>query len=90
MRLTFSDEAWEDYLFWQDRSDGTLARINGLIKDIMRTPVTGAGKPEPLTFKLIGWWSRRITGEHRLVYRVSVSGAAQTLEIAQCRRHYDD
>ncbi|SFU59601.1 toxin YoeB [Methylobacterium sp. 174MFSha1.1] len=90
MRIVFSDEAWDDYLFWQDQRDGTLARINSLIKEIKRTPFKGAGKPEPLKFKLKGWWSRRISSEHRLVYRVSGSGAAQALEIAQCRWHYDD
>jgi toxin YoeB len=90
MRLTFSDDAWDEYLSWQGESAATLRRINDLIKEIQRTPFTGTGKPEPLKFKLKGWWSRRISAEHRLVYRVSGSGAAQTLEIAQCRWHYDD
>lgn len=90
MRLTFSDEAWDDYLFWQSEGGGTLERVNSLIKEIKRTPFKGSGKPEPLKFKLKGWWSRRISGEHRLIYRVSRTGAAQTLEIAQCRWHYDD
>lgn len=90
MRLTFSDEAWDDYLFWQAEGGGTLERVNSLIKEIKRTPFKGSGKPEPLKFKLKGWWSRRISGEHRLIYRVSGTGAAQTLEIAQCRWHYDD
>jgi toxin YoeB len=90
MRLTFSDDAWVEYLSWQGESAATLRRINDLIKEIQRTPFTGTGKPEPLKFKLKGWWSRRISAEHRLVYRVSGSGAAQTLEIAQCRWHYDD
>ncbi|MGX7708684.1 Txe/YoeB family addiction module toxin [Methylobacterium sp. Gmos1] len=90
MRLTFSDDAWDEYLSWQGESTATLRRINDLIKETQRTPLTGTGKPEPLKFKLKGWWSRRISGEHRLVYRVSGSGAAQTLEIAQCRWHYDD
>ena len=88
MRLTFSDEAWDDYLVWQAEGGGTLERINSLIKEIKRSPFKGSGKPEPLKFKLKGWWSRRIFGEHRLVYRVS--GTGQTLEIAQCRWHYDD
>lgn len=90
MKLTFSDEAWNEYLFWQSESEATLHRINDLIKEVKRTPFTGTGEPEPLKFKLEGWWSRRISGEHRLVYRVSGSGAVQTLEIAQCRWHYDD
>ncbi|MCF4126830.1 Txe/YoeB family addiction module toxin [Methylobacterium sp. SyP6R] len=90
MKLTFSDDAWSDYLFWQGENTATLERINALIKEIKRTPFTGTGKPEPLKFKLKGWWSRRISGEHRLVYRVSGSSSTHTLEIAQCRWHYDD
>lgn len=90
MELAVSDDAWNEYLSRQGESSATLQRINDLIKEIERAPFTGTGKPEPLKFKLEGWWSRRISGEHRLVYRVSGSGAAQTLEIAQCRWHYDD
>lgn len=90
MKLAVSDDAWNEYLSRQGESSATLQRINDLIKEIKRTPFTGTGKPEPLKFKLEDWWSRRISGEHRLVYRVSGSGAAQTLEIAQCRWHYDD
>ena len=88
MRLVWSEEAWADYLHWQNADAGTLTRINDLIKEIKRTPFTGTGKPEPLRGNLAGWWSRRITGEHRLVYRVEGKGAAQALEIAQCRWHY--
>jgi len=65
-----------------------LIRLNGLIKQCMRTPFQGMGKPEPLRGELKGWWSRRITLEDRLVYRVSGAGSAQHLEIAQCRYHY--
>ena len=65
-----------------------LESINALIKDIKRSPFKGLGKPEPLKFGLHGWWSRRISGEHRLVYRVSGKGENQQLDIAQCRYHY--
>jgi toxin YoeB len=88
MRLVFSMRAWEDYLHWQAHSPQTLSRLNELIKETRRTPFTGTGKPEPLRGGLKGWWSRRITLEDRLVYRVSGSGNAQQLEIAQCRWHY--
>ncbi len=88
MRLIFSSQAWEDYLFWQQNDAETLARINGLLVECRRHPFKGRGKPEPLKGDLSGWWSRRITREHRLVYRVSGSGAAHALEIAQLRFHY--
>lgn len=88
MRLLWSDRAWEDYLHWQATDPAVLRRINDLIKDAGRSPFSGIGKPEPLKGNLQGWWSRRITGEHRLVYRAGGSGAERTLEIAQCRRHY--
>ncbi|MCG9915652.1 MAG: Txe/YoeB family addiction module toxin [Phenylobacterium sp.] len=88
MRLVFADQAWDDYLHWQETDANVLARLNGLIKECLRTPFQGTGKPEPLRGELKGWWSRRITLEDRLVYRVSGAGAAQQLEIAQCRYHY--
>lgn len=84
MRLIFSEQAWADYLHWQAQDAKLLIRINGLIKECTRTPFTGTGKPEPLRGTLSGWWSRRITQEHRLVYRPSDDG----LLIAQCRYHY--
>ena len=90
MKLVWSDHAWSDYLHWQATDADTLARINGLIKEATRTPFTGTGKPEPLKGNLRSWWSRRITGAHRLVYRVSGQGQDQALEIIQCRWHYDD
>ncbi len=86
MKLIFSEVAWEDYLFWQETDRSILSRVNELIKDMRRTPFTGIGKPEPLIGDLKGWWSRRITREHRFVYRVS--GKAQAIEIAACRFHY--
>ncbi len=88
MRLVFADQAWDDYPHWQKTDANVLARLNGLIRECMRTPFQGTGKPEPLRGELKGWWSRRITLEDRLVYRVSGVGAAQQLEIAQCRYHY--
>ena len=88
MRLVFADQTWEDYLHWQATDANGLARVNGLIKECLRSPFTGTGKPEPLRGELRGWWSRRITLEDRLVYRVTGVGAAQQLEIAQCRYHY--
>jgi toxin YoeB len=89
MRLVFSDDAWEDYLFWQAQGDRkTLDRINILIKETARTPFAGIGKPEPLKGDLSGWWSRRITDEHRMVYRVTGKGDAQQLELSQLRYHY--
>ncbi|MDF2604699.1 Txe/YoeB family addiction module toxin [Sphingomonas sp.] len=88
MRLVFSDRAWNQYLHWQGDDRRGLERVNALIKECQRDPFRGTGKPEPLGGNLTGWWSRRINREHRLVYRVSGSGDAQTLEIAQCRYHY--
>ena len=88
MRLVFAGNAWEDYLYWQANEPNTLERLNGLIRECMRTPFKGTGKPEPLRGDLQGWWSRRITLEDRLVYRISGKGVAQQLEIAQCRFHY--
>ncbi|HRX36679.1 MAG TPA: Txe/YoeB family addiction module toxin [Aestuariivirga sp.] len=84
MKLTFSERAWEDYLWWQAEDRKTLERINHLIRDASRNPFQGIGKPEPLRGDLSGWWSRCITQEHHLVYRVQ-DGA---LWIAQCRYHY--
>ncbi len=88
MKLGFADTAWEDYLHWQSAAPNTVQRINELIKECMRTPFQGTGKPEPLKGDLKGWWSRRITLEDRLVYRVTGSAPHQQLEIAQCRFHY--
>lgn len=84
MRLVFSERAWDDYLHWQAQDAKLLVRINALIKECLRTPFSGIGKPEPLRGQLSGWWSRRITQEHRLVYRF----VDDSLLIAQCRYHY--
>ena len=88
MKLVFTADAWRDYVAWQAEDPAILARSNLLIQDIMRSPFKGIGKPEPLNRNLAGWWSRRITGEHRLVYRVSGTDEAQALELLSCRYHY--
>jgi toxin YoeB len=84
MKLTFSHEAGEDYLHWQKQDRRVLERINKLIKEVQRDPFAGVGKPEPLKHALSGFWSRRITDEHRMVYRVE----GDHLQIAQLRFHY--
>ncbi len=84
MKLLFSEQAWEDYLYWQKIDKKLLERINTLIKDICRSPFEGIGKPEPLKNALSGYWSRRINDEHRIVYKPT-EGA---LLIAQLRFHY--
>lgn len=88
MKLVFWATAWEDYLHWQAEDTKTLVRLNTLIKECMRDPFRGIGKPEPLGGNLSGWWSRRIDQEHRLVYRVTGKEDARALEVAQCRYHY--
>jgi toxin YoeB len=88
MRLLWTRQAWEDYLHWQTTDASVLERINELLRDMWRDAFRGLGKPEPLKGDLAGWWSRRITGDHRLIYRVSGKGAAQQLEIVACRYHY--
>lgn len=89
MNLLWTPHAWEDYLHWQGTDSKVLASINDLIRDIRQNPFKGLGKPEPLKHALAGYWSRRITGEHRLVYRVTgTSGRDQQIQIIQCRYHY--
>lgn len=88
MRLIFSSQSWSEYLFWQEYDRKIMVRINDLIKETMRTPFTGMGRPEPLVGDMKGFWSRRITQEHRFVYRVVGEGEEQSLEIAACRFHY--
>lgn len=84
MKLIFSDNAWEDYLFWQKTDKNILRRINTLIKETKRNPFDGFGKPEPLKHALSGYWSRRINDEHRLVYKMS----EDEIHIVQLRYHY--
>lgn len=88
MKIVWTPSAWEEYVQWQKEDQKILGAINDLIKDIQRSPFKGLGKPEPLKHQLQGWWSRRITGDHRLVYVVSGKGNDQQLIIAQCRYHY--
>lgn len=85
MKITFTKNAWEDYISWQVEDKKILNRINQLIKDISRTPFDGIGSPEPLKFDLSGYWSRRINREHRLVYQFKNN----EILIYSCRFHYD-
>lgn len=85
MNKSWSDEAWEDYLYWQKQDKKTLKKINDIIKDIDRSPYIGIGKPEPLKHELQGFWSRHIDSTNRLVYRIE----NEQIEIAQCRTHYE-
>ena len=89
MKLVWSARAWDDYVHWQQADMAIVRRINALLKDAGRGPFDGIGKPEPLRGEFKGWWSRRITSEHRLIYRVESRGADQFLEIASCRWHYE-
>ncbi|AFI83642.1 Txe/YoeB family addiction module toxin [Methylophaga nitratireducenticrescens] len=82
--LSWTDEAWKDYLYWQGQDKKTLRRINKLITDVQRSPFEGIGKPEALKENLSGFWSRRIDDTHRLVYAVEDSA----ITIVSCRYHY--
>jgi len=84
VKLIFSDHAWDDYLYWQKTDKKILRRINNLIKDTKSNPFEGIGKPEQLKHALSGYWSRRITDEHRLIYKFSENA----IHIAQLRYHY--
>lgn len=86
MKKIWTDDAWEDYLYWQTQDKKTLKKINRLIKDIDRNWYEGIGEPEPLKHDLQGYWSRRIDGKNRIVYRIN----SDTIEIAQCGSHYRD
>jgi toxin YoeB len=85
MKYVFTDESWEDYLYWQKTDKKKLKRINALLKDIKQNPFDGIGIPEHLKYKYAGFWSRRIDGEHRLIYQVK----DDEVRIAKCRFHYD-
>ncbi|ASJ38428.1 addiction module protein [Vibrio vulnificus] len=82
--LSWTDDAWDDYLYWQTQDKKTLKRINKLINDVKRSPFEGIGKPEPLKENLSGFWSRRIDDTNRLVYAVD----DQVITIISCRYHY--
>ena len=84
MKLIFSENAWEDYLYWQKIDKKILKRINLLIQDIKRSPFEGIGKPEPLKYDLSGYWSRRINDEHRIVYKVQ----NDAIFLSELRYHY--
>jgi toxin YoeB len=84
VKLVFSKNAWEDYLFWQKTDSKIFCRVNELIRDIQRNTYQGIGKPEPLRHNLSGWWSRRINSEHRFVYKIE----DDSILIAQLRYHY--
>lgn len=84
MKIIFSEEAWEEYLYWQSTDKSILKKINALIKDIERNSFDGIGQPEPLKHNLSGWWSRRINLEHRIVYKIENN----SIIVAQCRYHY--
>jgi toxin YoeB len=88
MRVAFTQRGWEHYSCWLENDIKMAGRIKLLIDACRRAPFSGIGKPEPLRNEFKGWWSRRITDEHRLVYRVTASGEDQTLEVAMCRFHY--
>lgn len=84
MKIIWSENSWDDYLYWQNTDKKILKKINQLIKDIQRNPFDGIGKPEPLKHQFSGFWSRRITDEHRLIYEISEN----SISIASCRYHY--
>jgi toxin YoeB len=88
VRLLWTSQAWEDFEHWLDHDAAVAERVRALLKDLRRTPFQGLGKPEPLKGAFQGFWSRRITQEHRLVYAVEGSGADQRAIILQCRYHY--
>lgn len=85
MKITFTPIGWEDYLYWQVTDKSILEKINTLLKDCTRDSFKGLGKPEPLKGEFQGYWSRRITSEHRLVYSVS----KEQITVIQCRFHYE-
>ena len=91
MNVEFTRYGWEDFIFWIENDKDTVEKIKELIKSIHQYPFKGIGKPEPLKHNLKGFWSRRITGEHRLVYKVmGKKGLNQKCVIIQCRFHYDN
>ena len=84
LELTFTPDGWADYQYWQTQDKKSLKRLNALIKEVLRTPFSGTGKPEPLKHLLAGCWSRRIDKKNRLVYQVE----GDQLRILQARKHY--
>ena len=91
MNIQFTSLAWEEFNYWLETDPDTIKKIKELIKSIRQTPFKGIGKPEPLKYDLKGFWSRRISGDHRLVYKITgKKGVDQVCTIVQCRFHYDD
>jgi len=88
LNVQFSSRSWAEYVDLRTSDAKLFDKLNALIEECRRHPFKGTGKPEPLGGNLSGWWSRRINHEHRLVYRVTGSGDAQTVQVAQCRYHY--
>lgn len=86
MGVLWEDEAWQEYIDWQEQDKKTLRKINRLIKDIQRNPFEGTGHPEALTGNLSGWWSRRIDEKNRIVYKFS----GESITILSCKDHYGD
>lgn len=90
MNFEFTENGWEDFQFWIETNGIIVQKIKDLLNEIKKTPFQGIGKPEPLRYDLKGYWSRRITGEHRLVYKIEgKKGIDQKCSIIQCRFHYD-
>ena len=90
MHFEFTENGWDDFQFWIETDTSMVEKIKELLNDIRKTPFQGLGKPEPLKYDLKGFWSRRITSEHRLVYKVEgKKGSSQKCFIIQCRFHYD-
>jgi toxin YoeB len=91
MNIKFTDHGWEDFNYWLENDEDVVKKVKEIIKAIRQDPFKGIGKPEPLKFGLKGYWSRRITGEHRIIYYINgTKGVDQTCTILQCRFHYDD
>ena len=86
IRISFHQQGWEDYEYWQTQDKKTIRKINKLIKDIKRDPFNGIGHPEPLKHDLQGWWSREIDDKNRIIYKPT----GDVIEILQCKDHYDD
>jgi len=86
MKIVWFEEAWDDYLYWQNQDKKTLRRINQLLQDALRNGYVGIGKPEPLKGEFSGFWSRRIDDVNRFVYRINEG----VLEVLSCKGHYDD
>jgi len=91
MNIEFTSHAWEEFTYWLENDTDVAAKIKDLLKSVQQDPFKGIGKPEPLKFSLRGFWSRRITGEHRLVYTVTgTKGVNQKCTVVQCKFHYGD